>query len=331
MRVALALALATPVLAAPAVALAAPGSSAASPLASQASTDPAIAAKEAERAAAVAELEKMREELSELVIISSRDSRLIDDVRLARQERLWLQESLSQRMELLSELQASADEQRSRIGSDLAAQQARATELGADIANLLREKRVASYAGGDPLYEFNPDTVISATNFRDADSMTAEDIQAFLDRQPGTLKSYRAPDHNGVVKSTAQMIAEASAAWKVSPKVILVKLQKEQSLLANPSPTKEAYDWALGCGRADSKTYYEYQGFGNQIWWGAYKLNKNAGPWRPGIEMSIDGSPVRPTNSSTYSLYKYTPHLRGTMSFWMIYWRYFGDPLVPAP
>jgi len=44
--------------------------------------------------------------------------------------------------------------------------------------------------------------------------------------------------------------------------------------------------------------------------------------------MTIDGSAVYPTNSATYSLYKYTPHLRGTTSFWLLYWRYFGDPLV---
>jgi hypothetical protein len=43
--------------------------------------------------------------------------------------------------------------------------------------------------------------------------------------------------------------------------------------------------------------------------------------------MKIDGSTINPANSATYSLYKYTPHFRGTRSFWMLYWRYFGDPL----
>jgi hypothetical protein len=131
--------------------------------------------------------------------------------------------------------------------------------------------------------------------------------------------------------STAQMIAEAALAWRVNPKVILVKLQKEQSLLADTSPSRTQYDWAMGAGATDSGKIYKYQGFGKQIWWGAEKLNKNTGPWRPGISMRIDGSRIHPTNSATYSLYKYTPHFRGTMSFWMLYWRYFGDPLsVPG-
>jgi len=131
---------------------------------------------------------------------------------------------------------------------------------------------------------------------------------------------------------TAQMIAEAAKGWRINPKVILVKLQKEQSLLADTSPSRNQYNWAMGCGKADSRTFYQYQGFGKQIWFGASKLDKNAGPWHPGISMKIDGSRIHPTNSATYSLYKYTPHFRGTKSFWRLYWRYFGDPLAaPAP
>ena len=51
----------------------------------------------------------------------------------------------------------------------------------------------------------------------------------------------------------------------------------------------------------------------------------------PGNQHENRRKPDPPTNSATYSLYKYTPHFRGTMSFWMLYWRYFGDPLsVPG-
>jgi hypothetical protein len=73
------------------------------------------------------------------------------------------------------------------------------------------------------------------------------------------------------------------------------------------------------------------QGFGNQIWWGAQKQNKNALDWRPGAYEPVDGTKVFPTNEGTFAQYRYTPHFSGVMSFWMIYWRYFGDPLVPAP
>lgn len=263
-----------------------------------------------------------------LTSVSSRDSLLVDDVRKARSESLWLQSHLEERVARMEQLQVDADNQRSRIESDLAAQQARATALGTDIASLLRKGSYSPGTGATPSGDFNPDYVIAEQNYRDADSMTAEQIQAFLEAQSGTLATYKAKDHNGVTKLTSQMIAEAAQAWGVSPKVILVSLQKEQSLLTRAHPSQKAYDWAMGCGRADSRTYYQYQGFGNQIWWGAQKLQKNADKWSSGTTLKIDGSVVRPTNPGTYGLYKYTPHFPGVMSFWMIYWRHFGDPLA---
>ncbi len=271
----------------------------------------------------------LMDRLNYLSKITERDAQLIVDIRKARAETAYLQESLSRRVMRLSDLQDAADAQRSQIESDLVQQQDRAIALGQDIAALMRQSSYDAAQGSDPNGSFNPDAVISDTQFRAAQAMTVADIQAFLDQQPGTLRVYRAADHNGTVRTVAEMVAEAAVAWNVNPKVLLVKLQKEQSLLSKQNPSQNAYDWAMGCGKADSRTFYQYQGFGKQIWFGAQKLSQNAGPWKPGIEMKIDGSVVRPINSSTYSLYKYTPHFRGTMSFWLLYWRYFGDPLAP--
>ncbi len=127
------------------------------------------------------------------------------------------------------------------------------------------------------------------------------------------------------------MIAEASVKWGISPKVILATLQKEQSLLTAKNPSQNAMDWAMGCGKADSFTTYKYQGFGKQIYYGAEKFKQNAALWKPGASQKIDGSTVYPTNPGTHAQYRYTPHFPGVMSFWMIYWRYFGDPLSPRP
>jgi len=272
-------------------------------------------------------LQELMSRANFLLMVSQRDANTITDYRKVRSESAWLQDSLSNRLDYLTTLQTEVDEQRSQIESDLAIGEARSTALGTDIARLMRGDS-PSISGGTPTDGFTPDTVISDANFRDSGSMTVGDIQKFLDRQPGILKSYRARDHNGNVRFASEMIAEAAAAFHVSPKVILVKLQKEQSLLGDASPSQNQLDWATGCGKADSRTFYQYKGFGNQVWWGAQKLDKNSKPWRPGIRMSIDGNAVFPTNSSTYSLYKYTPHIRGTFSFWALYWRYFGDPLV---
>lgn len=259
-----------------------------------------------------------------LVMINEHDAQLMDEMNLTRTESLWLEHRLNDRITQLERLQDSADEQRSQIESEVAQQEAKARDIGEDIASLLRGYTPG--AGGPPSGAFSPDTLISEANYRAADSMSVEDIQGFLAGQGGTLDTYRALDHNGVEKSAAEMIKEAAVAWGISPKVILVKLQKEQSLLSRKNPKQTAYDWAMGCGRADSRTFYQYQGFGKQIWFGTEKAHTNALPWRAGMQRTIDGSVVTPTNAATWSLYRYTPHLHGNMSFWMLYWRYFGDP-----
>lgn len=261
---------------------------------------------------------------SYLAKINFRDARLVSDVRLARQENLWLQQGLYSRLDRLHALQRDADAKRKRIEEDLEAQEKRATQLRVDLARLLWSPG----AGSAPRGGFSPDTVISEEQFRDGNALSAEQIQAFLDEQPGSLDTYKARDHNGQVKTAAQIVADAAQSWHVNPKVILCVLQKEQSLLERPSPTQRAYDWAMGCGKTDSRTFTKYQGFGKQIWYGAEKLAVNGRPWYQGISMRIDGSTIHPTNAATYSLFKYTPHFRGTMSFWMLYWRYFGDPLA---
>ena len=275
-----------------------------------------------------------------LAIISDHDARLMRDYRLTQSENLYLQQSLQDREQNLINLQNQADEQRKQIEVAIAKQQAQANALGADIARMMAEAAAPVVpavtsgstgvvpAGSAPSGKYQPDTVISEANFRAAGSMSAADIQAFLQTQPGSLKSYTGKDYAGVQKTAAEMIYDASVKWGISPKVILATLQKEQSLLTKGSPSQTAMDWAMGCGKADSFTTYKYQGFGKQIWFGAYKFKQNADLWKPGATQKIDGSTVRPTNPGTHAQYRYTPHFPGVMSFWMIYWRYFGDPLA---
>lgn len=259
-----------------------------------------------------------------LTRITSRDVTLIKDVRLARSENMWLQEGLYTKMERLGTLQLEADDQRKDIEARMDEQQKRAEQLRVDIANLMW-----TAGGSAPSGSFNPENIISETQFRAGSSMTTEQVQGFLADQSGILKRYSAKDHKGRTRTTAEMIAEASKAWGVNPKVLLVKLQKEQSLLSDSSPSRRALDWALGCGCPDSGARIsKYQGLGNQIWYAAEKLSGYGRDYHAGMSMHIDGSTVHPINAATFSLYKYTPHFRGNKSFWMLYWRYFGDPLA---
>jgi len=273
-----------------------------------------------------------------LAIISEHDARLMRDYRLTLSENLFLQQSLADQEANLTKLQEQADEQRKQIEKDVAAREAQAKVLGSDATRLAAAAAAAAaasvvstgsvYAGGTPTGKFVPETVISQTNFRAATSMSAADIQAFLQTQPGALKSYVGKGHSGAQQTAAQMIAEASVNFNVSPKVILATLQKEQSLLSAKSPSQSQYDGAMGAGMPDSGSIAgEMQGFGNQVWWGAQKQNKNALDWHQGAFEPVDGTNIYPTNEGTFAQYRYTPHTSGVMSFWMIYWRYFGDPL----
>lgn len=199
---------------------------------------------------------------------------------------------------------------------------------------------------------FDPALVISNDNMRASDSMTQADVQAFLNTQAGPLKTLVATDHLGKKKPAAQIIVEACRASHISPKVMLVMLQKEQGLISSKSfkyGLQYALDWAVGCGVPDTggRTAYA-KGFGNQLWNGAAWLsNYGETPGYHGIDLYKAGmtyGPVKPKNLATYKLYVYNPSigakppygdlssqaksLSGNANFWHLYWKYFGDPFA---
>lgn len=209
---------------------------------------------------------------------------------------------------------------------------------------------------------FDPNYVVSDENFRAAGSMTAADVQTFLAAaNPSAsttmaLKTLVTKDHNGVSKTAAQIIAETAVAWQLSPKVLLVTLQKEQSLLTRTAPSQTALDWALGFGCPDGVAVSDrdpaYKGFGTQLWLAAQRLNaygEIAGypgtPWNRTRVFSDHGFSALPVNLATYKLYIYTPHVgypetsgtgalnytHGNLLFWNVWnkWpAYLGDPLA---
>jgi len=93
---------------------------------------------------------------------------------------------------------------------------------------------------------YDPLNVIPYDTWRASSSMSAADIQSFLDAQEGPLKTYRTgyyhnltpldssgPVYHSTMKTAAQIIWDAAHAWNLNPKVILATLQKEQSLLTS--------------------------------------------------------------------------------------------------
>jgi hypothetical protein len=104
--------------------------------------------------------------------------------------------------------------------------------------------------------------------FRDSGSMSAGDVQNFLNSEGSGLAGFSdiencgsssGPHYSfyatyyacGQRASAAQIIAAAGQAYGISPRVILATLQKEQSLVTTPNPTASQLNCAMGylsCG-----------------------------------------------------------------------------------
>jgi hypothetical protein len=185
-----------------------------------------------------------------------------------------------------------------------------------------------------PQLTFDPEYIIPDEEFFDVSSMTQSDVEIFLESKRSTLLYYTSVAADGALKRASQIIWEAAQAYGINPKVVLVLLQKEQSLIENPSPSQYNYDWATGFARCDSclatdPKVVAYKGYGTQVDRAAWRLvyyttNPEKFNFRSGLTRDIDGLSVTPKNKATAALYNYTPHLRGNFNFWKLWYRYFG-------
>jgi hypothetical protein len=194
---------------------------------------------------------------------------------------------------------------------------------------------------------FRPGNIISDAVFYDSASMSAVQIQSFLNNKgkncrpatggPACLKDYamgtptRAADayckgqYAGSAKETAaQIIAKVAIACRINPRVLLVTLQKEMTLVTKSEPTFKNYTRAMGFGCPDSAAGAcdsTYNGLFNQLYTAAKQFQRYAA--KPTGYSHIAGivndvaynpssacgsSPVLIQNQATASLYNYTPY-----------------------
>ncbi|SHN85153.1 LGFP repeat-containing protein [Geodermatophilus obscurus] len=202
---------------------------------------------------------------------------------------------------------------------------------------------------------FDPGSIISDDLFFNGAAMNGSEVQAFLDAkgvkcQPAAdgspcLKHYRQTTGDRPAdqycrgyagrpdESAADIITKAGAACGISQRVLLVMLQKEQSLVTGSGSVKryrEAMGYACpdngGCDPA-------YNGFANQVYSAArryqvYAKNPTSYAHRPGMTVQIryfpEGTtpekfnyqsrdcgkvPVYIRNQATAGLYNYTPYV----------------------
>ena len=179
-------------------------------------------------------------------------------------------------------------------------------------------------------YYFNPHFIITEDDMFDHDSMNLTDIQGFLERKGSALAFKSFPDFSGVTRKASEIIWQAARESFVNPKVLLVTLQKEQSLIEDPNPSLSQYDKATGYRCPDGGSCNpKAAGFGKQVDGLAWQLRQyydNPNDWffKVGNEYSIDGYFITPVNQATANLYNYTPHYSGNLSFWRIWQKYFG-------
>lgn len=165
--------------------------------------------------------------------------------------------------------------------------------------------------------------------------------------------------------SAAQLIYNAAQQYNISPKVLLVMIQKESSgpLITDTWPLASQYKYPLGAHCPDSTGCDpNYAGFSiqisesagllrwyldnmNQPWWQYKKVGVNSILYNPNT--SCGSSSINITTSATAALYTYTPYqpnaaalanLYGTgdacssygnRNFWRIYTDWFGSTTVP--
>lgn len=212
--------------------------------------------------------------------------------------------------------------------------------------------------------------LISNENFVDVNSMNTDQIQAFLVTNNSFLK-----DYSDGGKSAAQIIYEAakglsdasvgtakgisidSNTGTVSPKVILVFLQKEQSLISRSDRDDNALNKAMGYMCPDgSGCDPKYAGFATQVGWGAWQLRYNYEAAQKGVDwwnekygagndsIAYVGMPktlydytnsynVTYSNAATASVYRYTPHVfDSAYNVWNLFnYAYFSGATPSSP
>ena len=193
---------------------------------------------------------------------------------------------------------------------------------------------------------FDPNHIIADAVFLDADAMSDPPIQTFLENHgPDDGASFLATYQLGG-RSAAEVIGSAARAAGINPRIILVKLQVEKSLIGKYSstnpPPQSALDYAMGYACPDGKPCDPaFAGFDKQISAAANRFRQlfdggYTSYWEgPGHPFHVgEGTNVYPINVATGVLYIYTPWIgsypvpaSGNKAFWGIWIDYgFGDP-----
>ncbi|MFU8945621.1 hypothetical protein ACLRGF_02710 [Mycetocola zhadangensis] len=225
--------------------------------------------------------------------------------------------------------------------------------------------------------DFNPGNIISDALFYDGSASSAAQVQTFLDSKVSNCKSGytclkdfrqntttrsdsagRCATYTGAPNERAStIIARVGEVCGISQKVLLVLLEKEQSLVTSSSPTTSRYTIATGFGCPDTSVCdSQYFGFFNQVYSAALQFKRYAASPKSFNHVAGKVNQVRfsPTaacgssavfiqNAATAGLYNYTPYqpnaaalanlygtgdgcsAYGNRNFWRMYTDWYGS------
>lgn len=183
-------------------------------------------------------------------------------------------------------------------------------------------------------YDFNPGNIISDGQFFNGSAMSQAEVQSFLDTQGGSLAAMTfdtsnesgeglCADYTGTKgESAAAIIDQSARACKVSQKVLLTVMQKEQHLVTAVDPTGFQYKAAMGLSCPDDANCDPaYAGFFRQVYGAAhryqyYVAHESAYGYHANALNYIQyhpnagcgGTNVYIENKATALLYIYTPY-----------------------
>lgn len=225
--------------------------------------------------------------------------------------------------------------------------------------------------------QFDAGNIISDAIFFDGQGLSTGDVQSFLDSKVAVcrsgytcLRNYRqatpsmaeSPNRCGAYagstsESAATIIAKVGSACGINPKVLLVLLEKEQSLVSDTWPLDLQYRNATGFACPDTAPCdASFSGFFYQVYYAArqfktYALYPGSYNYRSGQDNQILYNPNRGCgtstvfiqNQATANLYIYTPYqpnaaalgnlygigdacsAYGNRNFWRIFTDWFGS------
>ena len=229
-------------------------------------------------------------------------------------------------------------------------------------------------------HNFRPGNIISDYVMSDSNSMSVSAINDFLhSKNPCNDTNLNKVGHyldtgiyhieNGHFvcladetfdgKSAAQVIYDVAQEYQINPQILIVLLEKEQSLITDTYPYHNQLAYALGYGCFDDAEGCrpQYGGFQTQLslaaglfrevrdgGWSNYHVGNNYVQYHP--DSGCGGTTVNIENLATASLYRYTPYQPnqaaldagygigdycssyGNRNFFRLFSDWFGDPTI---